>query len=133
MVDAHLPATHLPAMKISVPGKFWLALLLLVSSLSSMPMASMEQSAPTVVGHSTHAHPLPPMRIGAAVEAFAKSLVPERPASPHAPPALPFVPARVAATPCAPGARHAPSLPADPDAAVPHCERLPYQSNAPPA
>jgi hypothetical protein len=120
-------------MSISNVRRFWCALLLLLSSLSSAPMASMEQNVPDAGGQVAQGHPMPTLRVGTAVELADRSVVPERPSFHRAPPGsgvLPAVGFPVPAFPCIPDL--CPVQPADPDAVAPHCERLPYLPNAPP-
>jgi hypothetical protein len=121
-------------MSTSTVGRFWLALVLLLSSLSSAPMASMEQGVPDAGGQVGQGHPLPTVRTGTTIHLTDDSVEPERPASPRAPPPAAFVPAGAYLTPPSPVAADHLRIPGSgPDAVPPFCERLPYQPNAPPA
>jgi hypothetical protein len=113
--------------------RLWIALLLLLSSLSSAPMASMEQVIPDAVGQLAQGLPFPTARAGIASERSSDVLSPGRTLDPD----LRVILLASAASPvrrppkCLPTT--GPQLPRRAIGAPPLCERLPYQPNAPPA
>jgi hypothetical protein len=119
-------------MGITDVTKFRLALVLLLSSLSSAPMASMEQSVVAVAGQTAEAHPHPQVRVATGAAEAAKLSLPSRSEPPRGPAtASSALPARQAPARHAAAGRRCPAR-AAPGGAVPLCERLPYSPNAPP-
>jgi hypothetical protein len=121
-------------MKLATLGKFWLALLLLVSSLGSTPVGSMQQGAPDVIGSTVYGPSLPFGRSGAHDQRRSALAEPTARGSWRSDPQLPTTLAASGtldrpATLVQSGAPHPPR----PQGGTPHCERLPYHANAPPA
>lgn len=119
-------------MRSAPAGRLWFALLLLLSTLSSAPLGSMEQLVVQRSGRGVLAGSVPAARPSCSVRAVQLELDLHR--ADRAGPLLPPLPPRAAAY-----LRAAPGYPAQggPGEAPVHarrvCERLPYDANAPPA
>lgn len=112
--------------------QLWLTLVLLLASLVSAPVGSMEQAPSESIGRATHMHSVPVARPSGDVERVEWLYVPDSPKISELLQSFhPFPPAAAVELPIGPVGRVGPALCSSYDY-IPLCERLPYDATAPP-
>lgn len=133
-LDAYPPWGHLGIMALGPVRKIWLALLLLVATLSSAPLGSMEQA--DVHGWQTDASAssVPASLPGRGLRPDGSRATPDRPPPLDAShPFSPSLPSGAGAEAAPGGIARARLGRAGDGWTPPVCERLPYDPNAPPS
>lgn len=111
----------------------WLTLLLLLASLVSAPVGSMEQAPSESIGRATHMHSVPVARPPGEVERVEQLSVPDPPKiSELLQPFHPFLHAAAAAELRIHAVGRVGPTPCSSYDYTPLCERLPYDATAPP-
>lgn len=114
--------------------QLWLTLILLLASLVSAPVGSMEQTPAESIGRSAHMHSVPVARPSGDLELVERLGEPDPPKISWLPQSFPpFLSAGAAAELHIGPGGHLEPAPCSSYDYTPLCERLPYDATAPPS